>query len=340
MNGYQRISAALAGERPDRVPVILHNFMMAAREAGHVFADWRRDPEKIAGSFIQAVETYGHDGVLVDLDTATLAGALGVPVHQPEDEPAIAHGACLSDLAGVDDLEPVDVAADPRVQVWLEATRLVAAHFGDEVYVRGNCDQAPFSLASMMRGAGDWMMDLTDPDNRDRAKQLLDHCCDAHLQLVRMMAETGAHMASCGDSPAGPSLVSPRMYREFALPWERRIVEEAHRLGLRCVIHICGRTEPILDDMLETGADGLDLDYQTDARVAHEKMKDRTVFVGNLDPSEVIARGTPETVEARARELVEVFADTPRFILNAGCAIPASTPPANIRAMIRAARSA
>jgi uroporphyrinogen-III decarboxylase len=115
-------------------------------------------------------------------------------------------------------------------------------------------------------------------------------------------------------------------------------VEEAHRLGLRYVIHICGRTEPILDDMLRTGADGLDLDYQTDARVAHQKMKDRTVFIGNLDPSEVIARGTPQAVEEQSRDLLEVFADTPRFILNAGCAIPASTPPENIRAMIRAAR--
>jgi len=34
MNGYERITAALRGERPDRVPVMLHNFMMAAREAG------------------------------------------------------------------------------------------------------------------------------------------------------------------------------------------------------------------------------------------------------------------------------------------------------------------
>ena len=340
MNGHQRISAAFAGEQPDHVPVILHNFMMAAREAGHVFSEWRRDPEKIAAAFIRSVETYNLDAVLMDLDTATLAGALGVPVEQPEDDPALSHGACLRDLAQVDALEPVDVGADPRVQVWLEAVRLLVAHFGNEIFIRGNCDQAAFSLASMMRGPVEWMMDLTDPDSHERAFKLLDHCGEAHLQLVRLMAGTGAHMASCGDSPAGPSLVSPRMYREFARPWERRIVEEAHRVGLKYVIHICGRTEPILDDLLETGADGFDLDYQTDARVAHDKLKDRAVFVGNLDPSEVIARGTPELVEEKSRELVAIFADTPRFVLNAGCAIPADTPPENVRAMIRAARGA
>jgi uroporphyrinogen decarboxylase len=338
MNGYQRVAAAFAGEQPDRVPVMLHNFMMAAREAGHLLSDWRRDPQKIAGSFIQAVETYGYDGVVVDLDTATLAAALGVPVEQPADEPAIARGPRLQGLAEVHELPPVDVGADPRVRVWLEATRRLVGHFGGEVFVRGNCDQAPFSLASMMRGAAEWMMDLTDPDNAKDANELLDYCAEAHLQFVRLMAGTGAHMVSGGDSPAGPSLVSPRMYRAFALPSEKRVVDEAHRLGLPYVLHICGRTEPILDEMLSTGADGLDLDYQTDPAVAHEKMRDRAVFVGNLDPSGVVERGSPEQVATKCRELIRTFADTPRFVLNAGCAIPASAPPDNIRAMVRAAR--
>ena len=338
MNGYERITAALLGERPDRVPVMLHNFMMAAREAGVTMQAFREDPRRMAGVFIRAVETYGYDGVLVDLDTATLAGALGVPVELPEKEPALCHGARLASLAEVDDLEPPDVTRDARVAVWLEAVRLLVGHFGREVYIRGNCDQAPFSLASMMRGAADWMMDLMDEDNRERAERLLDHCASAAVQFVRAMAATGAHMVSSGDSPAGPDLVSPHLYRQFALPWEKRLADEAHRLGLPYALHICGRTDRILDDMLATGADALELDHKTDARLARERMKDRAVFIGNLDPSGVLALGTPELVEARTRELLSIFADTPRFILNAGCAIPATTPPENLREMIRSAR--
>jgi MtaA/CmuA family methyltransferase len=153
------------------------------------------------------------------------------------------------------------------------------------------------------------------------------------------MAATGAHMVSSGDSPAGPDLVSPRIYREFALPWEKRLADEAHRLGLPYALHICGRADRILDDMLATGADALDLDYKTDARLAQNRMKDRAVFIGNLDPSGVLALGTPDLVEAKTRELLAVFADTPRFILNAGCAIPATTPGENLGAMIRAVRT-
>ncbi|HEX9187904.1 MAG TPA: uroporphyrinogen decarboxylase family protein [Vicinamibacteria bacterium] len=339
MNGYQRVEAALRGERPDRVPVMLHNFMMAAREAGHTMRAFREDPETLAASFVRSVETYGHDGVLVDVDTATLAGALGVPLELPEDEPALCRGARLARLAEVDDLEPPDVSRYPRVQVWLEAVRILVRQVGGDVYVRGNCDQAPFSLASMVRGAADWMMDLVEEANRERAERLLDHCGEAGLQFIRLMAATGAHMVSSGDSPAGPDLVSPRVYRELAWPWEKRLADEAHRLGLPYTLHICGRTDRILDDMVSTGADALDLDYKTDARLARDRMRDRATFVGNLDPSGLLALGTPAEVEAKTRDLLETFADSPRFVLNAGCAIPPSTPPENLRAMIRAARA-
>ena len=59
--------------------------------------------------------------------------------------------------------------------------------------------------------------------------------------------------------------------------------------------------------------------------------------VGNIDPSEVLALGTVEDVQRETARLLKVFSDTPRFILNAGCAIPPHAPPENIQAMIRVA---
>ena len=332
------MEAALRGERADRIPVMLHNFLMAAREAGITQRQYRDDPSQIARAFIQAVETYDYDAIVVDVDTATLAGALGVPVDFPDDDPARCEGGCLPDLAAVRDLPPPDVAADGRVQVWLEAVRLLKAHFGDAIYVRGNCDQAPFSLASMLRSPAEWLMDLLDEDSREDVQHLLLHCSEASEQFLRLMAAAGADMLSTGDSPAGPDVISPAMYRSFAHPWECRIADLAHSLGKPYLLHICGNTSAILEDMLATGADVLELDYKTDVRAACATFKNRAVFCGNLDPSGVLALGSPERVATRTRELLAVFADNPRFILNAGCAIPPATPPANLRAMLQAAR--
>ncbi|MCX6573668.1 MAG: uroporphyrinogen decarboxylase family protein [Candidatus Aminicenantes bacterium] len=338
MNGYQRIRAALAGDRPDRVPVMLHNFLLAAREAGHSQRRFRESPAAIAGSFIQAVENYGYDGILVDVDTVTVAEALGVRVDHPEDQPARWAGPRLSSLAQVRDLPPPEIEKHPRIRIWLEAVRRLKDYFGDEVYLRGNCDQAGFSLASMMRGPAEWMMDLIDEANREDAHALLAYCTEAALAFLRLMAGTGADMVSNGDSPAGPDLVSPAMYAEFAQPYEKRLADEAHAHGRPYALHICGNTTRILEAMLATGADALELDYKTDVRAARDALKGRAVFIGNIDPSGVLALGTPALVEAKTRELLEVFAGVPGFILNAGCAIPAETPPANLRALIAAAR--
>ena len=334
MNGKQRILAALAGQWPDRTPVMLHNFMMAAREAGITMRQFREDPHQIARALGLAAERYELDSIFVDVDTAVLAGAVGVPVDFPEDSPARAHGACLSSLAAVRDLEPVDISRDARVQIWLEAVSLLVRRYGDQLLIRGNCDQCPFSLAGSMRSLDAWLMDVASGENEELVHRLLEFCTNVTSQFLRLMARAGAHMLSNGDGPAGPDMLSPRLYRTFAIPYEQRIAACSRELGLPYLLHICGKTNRILDDMLLVGADAFEIDYKTDTRLAHDVFKDKVTFVGNLDPTGVLARGTPELVSRTTRELIAIFADTPRFILNSGCALPADTPAENVRAML------
>lgn len=338
MNGRERILAALRGEHSDHVPVMLHNFMMAAREAGYSMGQYRRSPEAIAGTFIQAVEKYQYDGILVDVDTATLASAIGVPVELPENGPASCHGPAIRRLEEVRDLPPPDVGRNERVRIWVEAARQLQQYFGAEIAVRGNCDQCPFSLAALMRSIPEFLMDIMEPSKEELVRELLEYCMLATTGFIRVMAETGVPIVSNGNSTAGPDMVSPAIYRQFALPYDRRVAEFAHGLGLPWILHICGKTDRILDDMLSAGADGLELDYKTNVTLARDTLAGRVAFIGNLDPSGVLAQGSPALVAAKTRELIAAFAGNPRFILNAGCAIPASTPAGNLHAMIRAAR--
>jgi uroporphyrinogen decarboxylase len=339
MNGVQRIQSALRGEAPDRAPVMLHNFMMAAAEAGVSMKRFREDPAEVCRAMVEAVERYGYDGVVLDMDTVTLAGALGVPVDAPEDMPARACGVRVRSLEEVADLPAPEVWRDGKVQVWLEAVRLMRRAFGEEVWVRGNSDQGPFSLACAMRGMDEWMIDLMEEEKRPLVEALLDYCAEGGRQMIRLMKGAGAHMISTGDSPAGPDLISPGLYRKFALPWERMLAEEAHAQGLPWLLHVCGKTDRILEDLASTGADALELDYKTDAGKARAAFEGRVTFVGNIDPSGVLALGTPALVAEKTRALLEAFRGCPRFILNAGCAIPATTPGENLKAMIEASQA-
>ena len=337
MNGYERIQAAIKGEKPDTTPIMLHNFMMAAKEAGVSMKQFRENPKIIADVFIQSVEKYKFDGILVDLDTVTLAGAVGVPVDFPENEPARSAKGNLISLEDVKNLKKVNIENYRFIQNWLEAVRIIKNHFKNEIYVRGNCDQAPFSLASMMRGSQEWMLDLIMGEP-ELVEELLEYCTEISIQFIRLMAQTGCDMVSNGDSPAGPEMVSPEMYEMFALPFEKRLVDEAHKHKMPYTLHICGNTETILDLMLQTNADAFELDYKTDVQKAFDVLHEKVCFIGNIDPSGVLAMGIPELVEKRTIELLTVFTKTNRFILNAGCAIPSNTTEENLQRMINTSR--
>ena len=337
MTGHQRISAAIKGEKPDKIPIMLHNFMPAAREAGITMKQFREDPKEIARAFIQSVEKYRYDGILVDVDTVTLAGACGVNVDFPEDDPARSHHGSLKDYSDMHRMKIPNLSTYQYSYNWLESTRLIKEYFGDEIYVRGNCDQAPFSLASMIRGTENWMMDLYMADE-NHVHGLLEYCTEVTIQFIKLMAQTGCDMVSNGDSPAGPDMINPDHYRKFALPYEKRTIEAAHKENLPYVLHICGNTEAILPEMLSSGADGLELDYKTDTQKTFDILHDKCTFLGNIDPSGVLALGNPELVRKRTIELLEIFSLTNRFILNAGCALPPATPGENLMEFIRTAR--
>jgi uroporphyrinogen decarboxylase len=338
MNGYERIKAVLNGEKPDKIPVMLHNFMLAAREHGVTMEQYRNSPKVIAETFISSVEKYHFDGILVDIDTVTLAGAVGVHVDFPVDDAARSHDGNVVNLEDVFKLKPAKVEDYKYIQVWLEAVSLLKEYYKNDLFIRGNCDQAPFSLASMMRGAQPWMLDLM-MGTEEELSFLLEYCTDASSQFVKLMSQTGCDMVSNGDSPAGPEMISAEMYLKYAMPYSKRIVEVAHKEGVPYALHICGNTDVILEHMMLTGADALELDYKTDIAKVYDLLHDSVTFIGNVDPSGVLALGTVDDVRNKTLELLELYKNSNRFILNAGCAIPPTTPSQNLKMMIETARS-
>jgi len=338
MNSFERVRAVLAGQIPDRVPVCLHNFMLAAREAGIAMEQYRADPEAIARAHLTAVEKYGHDCIMIDTDTAMLAEAMGAKSECAPDEPGRIVASAIRSLEEVDRLKVVNPETDGRIPALLEGVRLIAKQVGKEVAIRGNADQAAFDLACLVRGIEDFLMDLaTDPDN-PAIQQLLAVCYQSHLAVHRALIKAGAHFTSMGDSLAGPDVTSPRMFDRFARPYEEKLVNDLAADGIFTVIHICGDTTRILDSLSQYVFCGFELDYKTEAAKAKRTVGVRHVLFGNLDPSGVVAQGTAAEVREKTRQLFSVWKPGAYFILNAGCAIPPTTPPENIHVMISAAR--
>ena len=334
MNGFERINATFAGHETDRPATMLHNFMFAAREAGLTMREFRSHPKKMARSMIDCSLKYGLDGILTDVDTALEAFAMGAETSFPDDLPAKVVAPISNDIEEViAAVDPKKLCRDERIQIYLEAVRLIHEKVGGDLFLRANVDQGPFSLATAVYGLSNMMLDMMTPEKESLVFQLIERCYDVHLSFHRMIADLGADMTSFGDSMASPDLISPKMYAKFVSPFHDRLVRDLAMAKIRTVCHICGKTDLILAPWSEHKFSGVEIDYKTDIFKAKNTMENRSVVFGIIDPSGVFCLGTAAEVAETTAHVLKIFQDS-QLVIGAGCALPAETPPENVRAFV------
>lgn len=229
-----------------------------------------------------------------------------------------------------------DPSRSGRMNEWLEATRTLVDAIGDHIFVMGRADQGPFSIACLLRGTTQFMMDLLTED-KQLIDDVLDYCRKISAVFAKAQKDAGAHATSIGDAFAGPNLISPDMYRQFALEPEKKLTKEVQEYGIPFSIHICGNTNGIIEDMGTTGAKILEVDWQLDIAKAREVVPMSTTIMGNIDPSFPLVVGSPEDVDSAVKKIIEATKGK-NHIISSGCAMGRNTPPENFRAFINAAR--
>jgi uroporphyrinogen decarboxylase len=90
--------------------------------------------------------------------------------------------------------------------------------------------------------------------------------------------------------------------------------------------------------MVSTGAAIIEIDQKADQQTSKAAATGIATLLGPVDPSEVMAYGTPELVTEKCNETLKNLSPGSGFILGPGCALPPSTPDDNIDAMIEAAK--
>ncbi|MDR3235058.1 MAG: uroporphyrinogen decarboxylase family protein [Planctomycetaceae bacterium] len=339
MNGFERINNVLNGQATDVVPVMLHNFMSAAREGGMTMQQFRSSSENIANDFVDAARRYQLDGILTDVDTALEAYALGAETHFGEDTPAKVIAPISNRIEEViDSIDSEKIQQDKRIRIYLDAIQLIRKQVGGELFIRGNADQGPFSLAAAVYGLTNMMMDLVNPEKEDIILQLIERCYEVHLTFHRMVKESGADMTSFGDSMGSPELISPKMYKKFVEPFQKRLVQELAQDGIQTVCHICGKTDRILQPMSECQFSGVEIDYKTNLEDVQKTMNGKSTVFGILDPSGVFCFGDETLVREKTLTVLNQFQGR-GLVIGAGCALPAETPSENIRMFVNTVRN-
>ena len=125
-------------------------------------------------------------------------------------------------------------------------------------------------------------------DDPPFVEALFDFTVRMEVEFARAQVEAGATLIGVGDAAA--SLVGPKLYTQFVLPCEQRLIAAIRALGVPVRLHICGNTKRIVEGMGQTGADIIDLDFLTPLGHARRAMRETQVLLGNIDPVRELAR--------------------------------------------------
>lgn len=232
MNAVERCMAAIKGEKVDRIPIDLHNFTMCAETSGMEYGKFFLDSDVMAKMQIALQKRFQHDMVLVENGTATLAEAVGCGVIYDSKKLPVSHEPAIQSIEEIRTLEiPEDLFEKPLIRANLETVKKLAECYQNEVFILGRADQGPFSLAALMYGMENFMMDLLDEDCEEEIELLLEYCTQICILHHKKLLEMGAHMTSMGDSTAGPDVLSPAMYEKFAMPNEKKVIDGVHQAG-------------------------------------------------------------------------------------------------------------
>ncbi len=164
---------------------------------------------------------------------------------------------------------------------------------------------------------------LEDPA---KAHALLERFTTAAITWGVAQAKHGVDAVLISSAFAGGPLLSPRMYEQFVLPYEKQLVEAVKATGTVVYTHTCGSIGDRLDLMVQTGTMGIDtLDPpplgNSDLETAKSQIGDRVFIKGNMNAVALLQYKEKEDVIAHATDRILVGKPGGGYILSTACSV-------------------
>ena len=200
---------------------------------------------------------------------------------------------------------------------------LVKAKVGDTVSVHGEVF-SPFTHYMELFGYEQALTSLLEDSGK--ALALLDRLTTASVTWAVAQARHGVDAVLMSSAFAGGPLISPRMYKRFVLPFERKVAAAVRATGVPVYTHTCGSIGDRLELMVETGTQGVDtLDPPPLGNVelvdAKRQIGERVFIKGNMNAVALLTYTTTEQVIAHAADRIRIGMPGGGYILSTACSV-------------------
>jgi uroporphyrinogen decarboxylase len=329
-----RFLRACRREPVDRTPIWL------MRQAGRYLPEYRAlrekydmltmctTPELAVRVTLQPLQRFDLDAAILFSDIMIPLRGMGVEFKIVESVgPVVANP--VHDQRDADALRVAVPEAD--VPFVLEAVRLLRRELEGHVPLIGFAG-APFTLASYIVEG--------EPSRELLRTKCLMHCDPAawHTLMSKLadtvsaylLAQVGAGVQAVQLFDSWVGALSPRDYREFVLPYSKKIFDMLQPTGVPR-IHFGTGTATLLELMKEAGGDVIGLDWRVPLDQAWRRLGD-VALQGNLDPALMLT--TPDIVARHAREILDQVNGRAGHIFNLGHGVLPDTPIENVERLI------
>jgi uroporphyrinogen decarboxylase len=299
----------------------------------HTFLELVQTPELATEVTLQPIRRFGFDAAILFCDILVVAEGLGQR-YQFRDRGGIEMEFLLKSAADVDRLEVA--AVTERLQYVAKALPLIKSALNGRTALIGFAG-SPWTLANFMVEGGGVKeytkakaLYYSDPALFTR---LLEKLTQAVTNFLQLQIDAGADAVQVFDSLGG--VLSDGDFARASGCWIKQIVS-----GLRGqvpVIVFSKGTHGNWDELVNTGAQVLGVDWNVRLADVRARLPERVGVQGNLDP--FLLSTTPEAVVAETVRILGEMRGRPGHIFNLGHGVPPNAKLENIESLISAVRS-
>ena len=330
----QRFLDACACQHVDRPPI----WMM--RQAGRALPEYRELKQKY--SFVQMVQTpdlatevtmqpirrFGFDAAVMFSDILVIPEAMGQS-YKFRDQGGIQMEFSINNQQDVDRLN-IDGVVE-RLSYVSSAIGQIHKELDGKTALLGFAG-SPWTLANYMIEGGS-TSEFVRANQLRRAEpklfeQLMRKLTRSIIDYMKMQVDSGVDAIQIFDSMGG--MLSSEEYSEVSGHWIGEIIESLD--GMVPVILFSRDTAGSLQELVQTGAQVLGLDWSIRLSEARSRVPSSIALQGNLDPT--ILTTTPGTAARETSRILEEMRGNDGFIFNLGHGVPPDAKLENIESVV------